>query len=134
MNGGRIRTGRDIHSARSPYWMRPSLYQWAFFAMTELEPAVIAWSRTRQEEADETEARERFWSVATVVDQTLEGSDWLLGEEFSVADVIVAKIIELAFARELTGDFGRLRAYSDDAQARPANVRAEAVGRLEIQA
>jgi glutathione S-transferase len=108
---------------------RPFVYQWTFFAMAELEPTLIGWARLLGEERDGTESQERFAEQAAMLEAVLRDGPWLLGESFSVADVICSKILNLAFSRDPSDRFAELRAYTERALARPANLRAEAVGR-----
>lgn len=107
---------------------RAAVYQWTLFAMAELEPAVIAWSRARREEGDEAEVSERFIQTATALDSALGSNQWLLGDEFSIADIISARVAQIAFNRELVEDLGVLRSYIERAHARPAQLRAAAIG------
>ena len=102
---------------------RGLVYQWSFFAMTELEPAIFRWMRARREEADQTEPSERFHAAAAVLDAALADRDWLLGP-FSVADVICAGVAGITHRAELTDEPERVRAYVERARARPANQRA----------
>jgi glutathione S-transferase len=109
---------------------RPLLYQWMFYAMTELEPSVIRWLRANRAGEDETEHADQFAEYVAPVRGALAGSDWLLSA-FSVADIVVVKILAIAFNRELPGDpeaFADLRGYVARALARPAALRADAVG------
>jgi glutathione S-transferase len=109
---------------------RALVYQWAVFAMSELEPSVFGWVRARRAEQDETEHAERFESVAAAFRDLLsDGRSWLIGETFTVADVLCSSILGTSFRRELTDETGPLRAYVDRARERPANLRAEAIRR-----
>ncbi len=102
---------------------RGLVYQWSFFAMTELEPPIFRWMRARREEANETEPSERYLAAAAVLDAALADRDWLLGP-FSVADVICAGVAGITHRAELTHEPGRVRAYVERARSRPANQRA----------
>jgi glutathione S-transferase len=102
---------------------RGLVYQWSFFAMTELEPPVFQWMRARRGEADQTEPSERYHAAAAVLDAALADRDWLLGP-FSVADVICAGVAGITRRAELTDEPERVRAYVERARARPANQRA----------
>ncbi len=106
---------------------RALTYQWTVFAMAELEPAVYDWRRARRAEQDETPHAERFAPIGDAFRERLADRDWLLGDTFTVADVLCSSILETALRRELVHDTGTLRSYVDRAQARPANVRAEAI-------
>ena len=61
--------------------------------------------------------------------QTLDSRPRLLGERFTVADVLCASVLGGLFRHGLGEQPEALRAYVQRAQTRPANVRAEAAGR-----
>ncbi len=102
---------------------RRLVYQWCFFAVTELEPPVFQWMRARREETDQTEPSERYYAAAAVLDAVLADRDWLLGR-FSVADVICAGVAGITHRAELTDEPERVRAYVERARSRPGNQRA----------
>ncbi len=108
---------------------RPLLYQWVLFAMTELEPSIIRWSIARRQEQPEIEHVERFAELAPVVAEALDEHEWLVGDSFSIADIITARVLSIVYSRELTSDYPELSAYCDRALARPAHIRADAIGR-----
>jgi glutathione S-transferase len=99
---------------------RGLVYQWCFFAMTELEPAIFQWMRARRDETDQTGPSERYHAAAAVLDAALADRDWLLGG-FSVADVICASVAGITHRAELTYEPERVRAYVERASSRPAN-------------
>jgi glutathione S-transferase len=102
---------------------RGLVYQWSFFAMTELEPPIFQWMRARREGTDQTEPSERYHAAAAVLDTALADRDWLLGA-FGVADVICAGVAGITHRAELTQEPERVRAYVERARSRPANQRA----------
>jgi glutathione S-transferase len=102
---------------------RGFVYQWSFFAMTELEPAIFQWLRARREDTDQAEPAERYQAAAAVLDAALADREWLLGP-FSVADVICAGVAGITHRAELTYEPERLGAYVERARSRPANQRA----------
>jgi glutathione S-transferase len=100
---------------------RALAYQWVLFGMTELESSLYRWIFGDLEDAS---LRERFTGVATALDQALKGRDWLLGDRFTVADVICASVLGGAHARGLLADWPGLQAYVERAEARPAAIEA----------
>lgn len=117
----------ESHLAPSPESEhRPAAYQWLFFAMTELEPAVTAWRRAHRDGADEAAALAHLREVADAVSDALFGGLWLLGAPFSVVDIVVAKIWEPMLGTSVAGDFPTLAAHVERAQLRPAYARAGA--------
>jgi glutathione S-transferase len=105
-------------------------YQWAFFAMLELEAPLVEVARQLWKESGEPIAEiqegalERFARAAEVVETTLAGRDHLVGDGFSVADLIVGSVLSFARTAEITELSPGLVAYIDGLEARPARVRA----------
>ena len=108
---------------------RALAFQWTVFVMSELEPAVFGLLRARRAEQDETTAAARLAPLEEVLATALGGRTWILGETFSVADVFLASLLGTMVRRELGDPGPSLRAYAERALERPANVKAEAVGR-----
>src|SRR5438270_12993589 len=76
---------------------RALAYQWSIFAPAELEPPLIEaaiFGRADPERA--RKARGRFFKAADAVAQRLEGRDYLVGERFGVADVLVGTTFSFA--------------------------------------
>ncbi len=57
----------------------------------------------------------------------LAGRDWLLGDRFTVADMICASVLGSAHSRGLLGEWPGLQEYIQRAEARPAFTAAAAV-------
>ncbi len=109
---------------------RALVYQWASFAMTELEPKIIEVRANRESEPEQAAgSEERFRSTARVVEEALAETEYLVGERFSVADVIVGAVLAFGKRLELTEGMPRIEAYLDRLDARPARERANAIGR-----
>lgn len=104
---------------------RALAYQWSFFAMTELEPAVLRAYMAR-EGSDETKQQKAYARVAqtgeTVVAALSDGRHLL--EEFNVADILVGGVLHSARQYELLPDSQPLRDYLERLDARPAKQRA----------
>jgi glutathione S-transferase len=105
---------------------RGLLYQWCFFAMTELEPPLFQWMRLLREGRDTHEPEKRYADAVAVLDAALADRAWLLGE-FSVADIICAGVANVSFRAELTDGPRNVREYVERAKARPANMRAASI-------
>jgi glutathione S-transferase len=105
---------------------RAETYQWLFFAATELEPhlaALSAQARRPEPERDAArveEARRHFQAAAGVIERRLAGRAFLVGDSFSVADVVLGAV--LLWARSLTGleGFPETAAYLARLKERPA--------------
>jgi glutathione S-transferase len=108
-------------------------YQWSFFAMTDMESALVDISRQLWRDSGEPDtevierAAARFVATAEVIEKALGDDEYLVDNAFSVADIVVGSV--LAFAR--TGELTELPAgvvqYVDRLEARPARQRAVAV-------
>jgi glutathione S-transferase len=107
---------------------RALVYQWALFAMTELEAPLFRWIGELRDGVTESSASQpRFASAADAIQAALAGNDWLLGERFTAADVLCASVLAGAHSRELLEPWHGLRAYVERSEARPAYARAEAI-------
>ncbi|HEX3976900.1 MAG TPA: glutathione S-transferase family protein [Solirubrobacteraceae bacterium] len=106
---------------------RARVYQWVLFAMTELEGPLFRWIRELGDASTDSPARQRFADAATALEAALEEGDWLLGAQFTVADVLCASVLSGAHSRQLLADWPGLRAYVERSEARPAYARAAAI-------
>lgn len=112
---------------------RALVYQWALFAMTELEPAILEARRDRGGDPARSRAsRERLSATAMVVERALDGRQYLVGDRFSVADVICwdgcGALLADAEGDGLLDRLPNTRAYVRRLDARPARRRATAAG------
>lgn len=111
---------------------RALAYQWACFALSELEPPLgplgVEQKRPEPERdhAKIVEAKARFHAAAKAVDAALQGREFLLGAELSVADVVVAAV--LSYGKFLGGldKLPAAEAYVLRMRSRPAWKRATA--------
>lgn len=84
---------------------RAATYQWLFYAMAEMEPPCSAMSAERRKPEGQrdaaalAEARGRFKKAAAALEPLLSKNPYLLGGNFTVADVVVGAI--LAWGRSL---------------------------------
>ncbi len=106
---------------------RALTYQWVLFAMTELEAALSLWIRELAERPAETRARERFAEAAEAFQTALDGRKWLVGDRFTVADVMCASVLGGAESRGLLTEWPRLQAYVARGESRPAFITAAAI-------
>jgi len=96
--------------------------------MTELEPAAIEAYRLRESDPERSQAAlERFLRAAAVIDDALAHSEYLIGEELTVADIVVASVLAISRRFDETGLLpARAEAFLARMEARPARVRAYA--------
>jgi glutathione S-transferase len=105
-------------------------YQWCFFAMTELEAPLVDAARELWKESEEPDsariesARARFATGAAVVETAVAGSDHLVADSFSVADIVVCGVLSFARTAEIADLSPGLVRYVDGLEARPARQRA----------
>jgi len=79
---------------------RADIYKWSFFAMTEVEPHLVTILRNRvmnpSEQRDEKAAQaavEALKAPLSVLEGALKGKEYLLGKNFSIADLNVAAVM-----------------------------------------
>jgi glutathione S-transferase len=105
---------------------RALVYQWTCFAPAELEPPLFeAWIEAERDPERAGRARGRFAKAASVVDGALDGRGYLVGDQFTVADVLVGTSLlfttRAGISAELTP---RLNQYLSRLGERPAFQRA----------
>jgi glutathione S-transferase len=110
---------------------RGEYYQWMMFAMTGVEPHLVALSgqaalpEGQRDAAVQEKARARFEEAARVLEARLSGGrEVLVGGRFTAVDVVVASIAVWAGSMGLLADFPALQAYGKAHVARPAARRA----------
>jgi glutathione S-transferase len=108
-------------------------YQWCFFAMADLESALTEiarqlWAEDREPDAGNmTRAAARFDDGVGAVANALGSNEYLVGNSFSVADIVAGSVIGFARTGELTELPEAIVPYVDRLEARPARQRAVAV-------
>ncbi len=111
---------------------RGRVYQWAFFAMTEIEPALVALEAEHRkadgarDAAAVEAATARFRSAAGALEDALTGRTWLVGSSFSVADVLCGSTLLWARGMKLVAGLPAVEAYIGRLRERPALRRAVA--------
>jgi glutathione S-transferase len=107
---------------------RRGLYlKWLFFGPSCIEPAVIDRAAPRKEEARRGMlGYGDFDTVMNVVAKAVEKGPWLLGEQFTAADVVVGANIRWGTLFKLIPERPEFSAYAARIAARPAVQRADA--------
>ncbi|RKH07863.1 glutathione S-transferase family protein [Corallococcus carmarthensis] len=110
---------------------RGSYYGWMAFAEMTLDPVVMAFYRDAQSTGEHTPSdeevakhRARLTAVLDFIQEGLGGREFLVGESFTAADVVMASILHLANALMLLGGHPRLVEYVRRHSQRPAVRRA----------
>ena len=82
---------------------RADVYKWSFFAMTEVEPHLITILRNRVMNAPENRdekaaaaAVEALKAPMNALEESLKGKEYLLGKNFTIADLNVAAVMSWA--------------------------------------
>ena len=111
---------------------RGRYYQWMFYAMATLEPPVIQlfMHTIRLPEAERSgaiadQARATFAQVADVLAAALTGKPFLLGEQFSAADVLIGSTLVWSQFLGLLSNYPVLGEYVQRLSSRPAFERAQ---------
>lgn len=110
---------------------RARYLQWCFFAMTELESPL--WTGEKHARLPKEKqlpslletCRAEFDRAAAVLTQHLQGREYAIGEGFTAADIILARVLNWARVRGVTLN-ETLGSYADRMLARPAVARAAA--------
>jgi len=107
---------------------RAQAYQWAFYSMLELESQVIEFYYHKDSDPTRAAAgREAFRKNAKPLDDLFGKSDYVVGNAFSAADVVVCGVLGFARFVGLTDGLDNVNAYVERMDARPARQRANAV-------
>ena len=109
---------------------RGEVYQWAFFAMTELEPTLLrAYTEIHAAEPDPeavTKAEGRLAKTAAALAGALDGHDYLVDDRFTIADVVMGGVLHSARRLDLMPASPVLHAYLARLDEREAKQRAYA--------
>jgi glutathione S-transferase len=107
---------------------RALVYQWSVFVPAELEPPLIETAMQAERDPERSQrARVRFEAAVAAVNDALGDREYLVGDRFTVADILVSS--GLGFTRRAgLGDAlsPSLRAYVERMDERPARQRAVA--------
>jgi len=106
---------------------RALVYQWVVFAVAELEAPLFRWILDLGEGTMESPARDRFTQAALTIESALDARDWLLGGQFTVADVMCASVLPGANSREMLRPWPGLETYVQRCESRPAYAKAAAI-------
>ena len=105
---------------------KTQVYRWLLFAATELEQPLWRIARhtnlypeAKRLPADVVLAREAFLPMAAVLDQRMQGREFLVGDSATVADFVTAYTLDWANMVLLLDDFPGLRSYMERMYARP---------------
>jgi len=107
---------------------RAQAYQWLFFAMTELEPPCVEFAThlraQTHEGAEAIKAKDRFSMAVRTLERRFSANDYLIGDEFSAADVVVGAVLNWAGNMGLIVEAPNLELYLARIRERPAFKKA----------
>ena len=107
---------------------RALAYQWAFFAMTEIESRGGEVRANRETNPEVAAAAAEGWQTAAkAVEQELGSNDFIVGDRFSVADLLLGAVLSAGKRLELLVGMPALEAYVERLEARPARERANTI-------
>jgi glutathione S-transferase len=105
---------------------RTQVFRWLLFAATELEQPLwrIARHRFLYPEADRIPAdaelaKRDFREMVAVLEEHLQGRDYVVGEAFTVVDVVTAYTLDWANEEDLLDRAPRCKAYMERMYERP---------------
>ena len=108
-------------------------YQWLVYVMATAEPPLVdVFLHTVRLPVEERSAaiaeqgRREWGEAAGVLERSLEGKSFLVGDRFTAADVMIGSLVGWARALRLLDGLPTLEAYSKRLTERPAYKRATA--------
>lgn len=113
--------------------LRGRFLQWLFFTPGCLEPA-MAEKMTGASGNSFSFGWGNLERVQAAIELALGEGEWLLGKQFSAADLLLASTLQIAFVAKLLEQSGRVGEYVEQAMAREAHTRALNVELREIAA
>jgi len=113
--------------------LRGRFLQWLFFTPGCLEPA-MAEKMTGAAGNTFSFGWGDFDRVKQAIEGALEQGEWLLGERFTAADLLLAGTLQIAFLAKLLAPKGRIGDYVERAVSRDGHARALEVEHRELAA
>jgi glutathione S-transferase len=110
-------------TALMPEDRRPQVQQWLIAALNSVEPFIMAWIINKFFDKDEAGAARREPLLRQRLEQlqtALGDRDWLTGDSFTVADLLMADMLRIPAQNGFLDDLHGLAAYAERATARPA--------------
>lgn len=109
----------EILMPRDPQ-LRADTLQWIIAALNSVEMVTVPWWYIRMKGVSDNPLagwmRQRFERL----DAVLAGRDWLVGNRFTAADILMADVLRVPGKLEQLEEFAALKAYLDRACDRPA--------------
>jgi glutathione S-transferase len=132
-----MRAGRFIGAEGTAE--RTAAIQWVVAGLNSIEPFLFNVAEVEyfmKDEAAKAARRPVVVALAkerlALLEQARDGRPWFAGQDFTVADLIIASILKIARGLELLTDVPKLAAWQETILARPAHVAAERDQRADI--
>jgi glutathione S-transferase len=120
---------------------RAQAYRWMMFAVTELEQPLwriarhtFLYPEAKRLPHDIVLAREEFVAMAGILDRHMEGRQFIVGDGMTIADCVVAHLMDWANEVHLIDDHPQLGAYLERMYARPKAPQRIAEAFASVQA
>jgi glutathione S-transferase len=118
---------RPDEAARGPY------FRWSMFPSAVIEPAAMAKASSWEYRVGQAGFGD-FESMSNSIEVALEGGPWLLGDRFSMADVIFGSTIRYLQRFKMLEATSATTSYVERLSARPASLAADAKNKEIIDA
>lgn len=112
---------------------RGTYYQWLFFAVASMEPPLMQVFQHTVQLPEEKRisqvaegGRTKFAETVPVIEKALQGKPWIMGNQFTAADVLIGMMVIFARSLKLTEGNATLEDYAKRLTERPAFQRARA--------
>lgn len=114
---------------------RAPIRQWSFWAMSELQPSLIAAlielkfkPEAQRDLAKVDAAKEKTKPLLKILDEALKGKGYLVARRFTLADLNAASVVEInQMIENDIGDFSNVTKWLSTLQERPAYQRLKAM-------
>lgn len=112
--------------------LRGLYYQWAFYTIATMEPVLlqvmlntVLLPEEKRSATAASDGKSAFVSICEVLENAINGKTFLLGEEFSAADVLMGSTLNWAHRLGLLSGHEELLAYLNRLRSRPAFERSQ---------
>lgn len=123
----------DRYGLAPPLPQRGDYYQWCFYMVGSLEPPLVQWflhtirlPEAQRDPEQAAQGRQAVEKGLTRLQNHLRGRTFLVGDQFTMADVILGATLDWIFHVQLLGDFAELLEYYQRLTQRPAYQRSHA--------
>lgn len=105
---------------------RAQAYRWSMFAVTELEQPLwriakhtLVYPEDKRLPEDIALAREEFVAMAAILDRHMDGREFIVGDNITIADCVTAYVLDWGDENGLIDGCPNLKAYLERMYARP---------------